>query len=174
MANREATLRKMDSPLARKGGERWRDGEIPDIDWSIIGQVCDGLAFANRPLRAATHRVTREYDLGPRGAFILNVISNGLLYPLELASVFKAGRSLITIELARLTRAGLIVSRPGSKDRRRTELALTALGKVAAQQVRDDMSEIVRTHLRGYSREQILLFCEMLHDVRGNLPTTCR
>ena len=139
---------------------------VDALGWDELGLVCEGLAFAQRPLRAATRGVTRQYGLGPRGAWILNLISTGKVYPLELSDMLKAGRSLITAELARLTEAGLITASPGRHDRRRSELALTSLGQAACQQVRDEMARIVRRNLAGYSAEHVRLFSRMLRDVR--------
>ncbi|MBW8783908.1 MAG: winged helix-turn-helix transcriptional regulator [Novosphingobium sp.] len=164
LIDREATLRRVESPLARKPHT---PADVSDLDWDVIGFVCEGLAFARRALVHGTEPVTRKFALGPRGAWILNCIDNGLVYPFELATVFKAGRSLITVELARLTEAGLITSRPGEQDRRRTELALTAIGKEACDQIRKDTSEMIRTNLAGYTPEQVMLFARMLRDVRG-------
>ena len=136
------------------------------MTWEELGPVFEGLAFAPRPLRAATAQVTSKYDLGPRGAFILSLISGGKKYPLELSEMLKAGRSLITAELARLTEAGLVTATPGQHDRRRSELALTPLGQQECRHVREEMARIVRQNLAAYSVEDLELFARMLRDVR--------
>lgn len=150
---------------------------IDALGWDELGPLLEGLAFTQRPLRAATRQVTRQYNLGPRGAFILSLISGGKIYPLELSDMLKAGRSLITAELARLTEAGLITASPGRHDRRRSELALTPLGQQACQRVRDEMARIVRRNLAGYSAEEVMLFARMLRDVRqleeDEVPVVC-
>ena len=139
---------------------------VAALSWEELSPVLESLAFAQRPLRAATRRITRQYDLGPRGAFILSLISGGKIYPLDLSDMLKAGRSLITAELTRLTEAGLVTATPGRHDRRRSELALTKLGHKACQQVRDEMARIVRRNLAGYSAEEFRLFSRMLREVR--------
>lgn len=139
---------------------------VATLTWEELSPVLEGLAFTQRPLRAATRQVTRQYDLGPRGAFILSLISGGNIYPLDLSEMLKAGRSLITAELSRLTEAGLITASPGRHDRRRSELALTKLGQEACQRVRDEMARIVRRNLAGYSIDDVMLFARMLRDVR--------
>jgi DNA-binding MarR family transcriptional regulator len=106
--------------------------------------------------------VTQRYNLGPRGAWMLNVISHGVAYPLELASVFCVGRSLITAELARLTEAGLVDARPGKTDRRKTELTLTPLGQTASNEIRQEFLEIVRRRLAGFDRKEVRLVAEAL------------
>lgn len=144
-----------------------KGGGIDAMGWDELGLVCEGLAYGARLLRAATVQVTRQYSLGPRGAFILSLISGGARYPLDLAQSLKCGRSLITAELARLTEAGLIAASPGEADRRRTELRLTAKGEAACKQVRGEMERIVRRNLSGYSADDIRQFSRMLRDVRN-------
>lgn len=138
-----------------------------ELDWIDIGLICEGVAFAQRPLREGNSKVTRQYNLGPRGAFILNLLANGILYPLELATALHCGRSLITAELARLTEANLVTSRPGEVDRRRVELTLTPLGEQALAEIRAETSRIIRTNLAGYSPEEVRKFGAMLRAVRG-------
>ncbi len=142
-------------------------GSSQALSQAELLRVSEGLAFAMRPLRAATGEVTGKYSLGPRGAWILSLISGGACFPLELSLALKTGRSLITAELARLTEAGLITARADEKDRRRSVLALTPLGQAACQQVRDKMSRIIRENLSGYSADEIRLFSRMLRAVRG-------
>ena len=140
--------------------------EAESLGWNELGLVAEGLAYAQRPLRAATRQVTQHYDLGPRGAWILSLISGGRCYPLDLSKALKAGRSLITAELVRLTRAGLVTATADSEDRRRSQLALTPLGQQACERVRAEMARIVRRNLSAYSPDQVRLFISMLRDVR--------
>ena len=111
--------------------------------------------------------MTERYDLGPRGAWILNLISSGVVHPTDLSTMFAVGRSLITAELVRLTEAGLIVARPGEQDRRRSELALTPAGEVASRQIRERIAAIIHENLRDYSADEMRKFARMLRDVRG-------
>jgi DNA-binding MarR family transcriptional regulator len=138
------------------------------LGWDDLGLLAEGVAFASRPLKLATHTVTQRFNLGPRGAWILNLISNGVVHPTVLSTVFQVGRSLITAELVRLTDAGLIVAQPGQDDRRRSELALTPAGEAACRQIREDISTIFLDNLRGYSADEIRKFTRMLRDVRGD------
>lgn len=138
-----------------------------ELDWFDIGFLCEGIAFAQRPLREGNEKIIKQYNLGPRGAFILNLLANGLLYPLELANALCCGRSLITAELSRLTDAGLVTSRPGAIDRRRTELTLTALGEEALAQIRNETSRIIRENLGAYTPDEIRKFGIMLRAIRG-------
>jgi DNA-binding MarR family transcriptional regulator len=162
-------LQRMRSTLGDHPAEGERAADEAELTWDDFGLVSEGLAFAVRPLRRATVEITRRYDLGPRGAWMLNLINNGLRYPTEISAMFSVGRSLITAELARLTEAGLVTSRPGEQDRRKTELALTAEGEAACAAIRDSVAEIIRTHLAGYSNADIRKFAQMLRDVRGDI-----
>ena len=136
------------------------------MGWDELGVVCEGLAYGQRLLRAATRQVTRQYSLGPRGAFILNLVSLGARYPLDLANAMKCGRSLITAELTRLTEAGLVATKVGETDRRRSELTLTEEGEDACQRVRSEMERLLRRTLSAYSAKEVRLFSRMLRDVR--------
>jgi DNA-binding MarR family transcriptional regulator len=152
--------------LTASEGGQVLTASIDTMGWDELGVVCEGIAYASRLLRAATWPVTRQYSLGPRGAFILNLVSLGARYPLDLANAMKCGRSLITAELTRLTDAGLIVAKPGEKDRRRSELALTAAGEEACQRVRREMERLLKHTLAAYSPDEVRLFSRMLRDVR--------
>ena len=131
--------------------------------------MCQGLAFAQRPLLAATKDVTARHSLGPRGAWLINLISAGVVFPHELSEVMGIGRSLMSAELARLTEAGLIESTPGATDKRRTELALTAMGKAEHKVIRSEIERIVRAALADYSADEVRLLSRMLRDLRQNV-----
>ena len=88
-ARRDDILRKL------KRGTRDKSRTTPAalhepglLDWDELGLLAEGLAFASRPLKRATWDVTERYDLGPRGAWILNLISNGLVHPTDLSTIF--------------------------------------------------------------------------------------
>lgn len=158
---RGETMRKIVSSFA---------GELKtgELDWEDIGFISEGLAFAQRPLQEGKERITRQYNLGPRGAFILNLLANGLMYPLDLANALCCGRSLITAELARLTEGGLVATRPGRVDRRRTELTLTPAGEAATREIRTETSRIILTNLAAYTPDEIRKFALMLRAVRSD------
>jgi DNA-binding MarR family transcriptional regulator len=134
--------------------------ELPDV-----APIIEGLVFAGRPIDQATQSVTSQYDLGPRGCYILSAINSGITYPLELASLLRIGRSLVTAELNRLSAAGLITSAPGKDDRRRSELSLTATGRRASAEVSKRLDQTIRGNLAGYTDEEVRLFSRMLADV---------
>ena len=169
-ADIDKTLR-FSSDLNRRTPERPAKAEGAAFDTDEVAFLAEGLAFGQRALQAATAPVTQRYDLGPRGAWILNVISHGIAYPLELASVFCVGRSLITAELARLSDAGLIESRPGKDDRRKTELTLTDLGKQASDEVRREFSAIVHRRLAGFDAAEVRVAAEVLRALARETET---
>jgi DNA-binding MarR family transcriptional regulator len=161
-SQREKTLSRFSSELNRSTPARKAKPGDAELGRQEIEFLAEGLAFGPRALHAATSKVTQHYNLGPRGAWILNVISNGIAYPLELATVFCVGRSLITAELARLTEAGLVDARPGKDDRRKTELTLTPLGEQATGEIRAEMMAIVRRRLAGFDSQEVRLVAEAL------------
>ena len=132
--------------------------------------MCDGLAYALLPLRVATRGVTHRYDLGPRGAWILTLISSGVSLSKDLADALKTSRALIAIELKRVMKARLVVSKPGAKDKRESLLTLTPLGMAACQHIRNEMARIIRRNLAGYSVEEFRLIARALRDVRQIVP----
>jgi DNA-binding MarR family transcriptional regulator len=136
------------------------------LTWDDIGLLCHGLVFAQRPILAATKDVTERNSLGPRGAWLLNLISAGVNFPHELSEVMGIGRSLMSAELARLTDAGLIVSKPGATDKRRTELALTDKGEAEHKVIHAEIERILRAGLANYSPDEVRLVTRMLRDMR--------
>lgn len=167
---REVLGRIEGKPLAPQA-PRAVPGDGPtSMPWEELGLVVEGLALGQRPIRAAAAAVTKRNGLGPRGAYILSLISGGVVYPNELALALKIGRSLITAELTRLTEAGLVTAEPGETDRRRSRLSLTAEGQAACEEVRAAMRAFVTRNLAAYSAEDIRLFIRMLRDVRQLAP----
>ena len=143
----------------------------PELTWEEIGYICEGLVLAPRPQKAATQSITEQYSLGPRGAWITQLISLGeVVFPLDLTKFFQIGRSLITAELTRLSDAGLIAYRKSDKDGRRVELTLTPLGEKVQRRVKAELANLVTRQLASYTREQALLFGRMLHDFGAIAP----
>jgi DNA-binding MarR family transcriptional regulator len=142
----------------------------PVGEWDEIGRLVEGLAYAQRPIFAAVRGITKELGLGPRGAFILNLVSDGVEFPNELATKIRASRSLITADLNRLIHAGLIDSTTDADDKRMTRLKLTDAGLKICSGIRDEMARIVTRNLSGYSAAELRLFSEMLQSVRRLEP----
>jgi DNA-binding MarR family transcriptional regulator len=142
------------------------------LSWDEIGYLTEGFSFASRPMKLASENITAEFSLGPRGAWIMILIKNGQVYPLDLANVFRIGRSLITAELIPLTDARLITYRKSAGDKRRVELALTPLGERAVVRIREGITRLVLHRLSGYTREEVLLCARLLHDFISSVPGT--
>jgi DNA-binding MarR family transcriptional regulator len=137
------------------------------LAWGDIAFLVHGMAFASGPLHRATDGVTERYDLGPRGTWMLNLVSNGFNHPHELAEMLRIGRSLVSAELARLTEAGLIVAHQGKGDRRRSELALTPCGETALKEVRAELAQLVTDSLGHYAPEELRLCGRILADMQS-------
>lgn len=152
----------------RKRIARLRTGPVESgpLTWADIAFLVHGMAFAPAPLHRATNGVTERHDLGPRGTWVLNLISIGLVHPHELAEMLRIGRSLMSAELTRLTEAGLITSRQLPSDRRRSELALTSAGEAALKEVRDELARLVTESLGHYSPEELRLCGRILADMQ--------
>ena len=136
------------------------------LTWEEIGVLCEGLSLASRPMGLAVKEITEEYSLGPRGAWITILITTGQIYPLDLAKLFRVGRSLITAELARLADAGLLEYEQNAQDGRRTMLKLTTRGNTVQRRVKEELSKLVLRRFAAYTREEVLLCARMLHDFR--------
>ncbi len=162
-AHRDEILGRLKTPF----GQGTARPDSAPLDWDDIGYLSHGLVFGNRPLLQATRPVTERYSLGPRGGWMLNLISGGLVHPHELSDVLQIGRSLVSAELARLVEAGLIESRTGSRDRRRSELALTDEGNKALAEIRAELFRILTEALAGYSPAQVRMLATMLHELRA-------
>jgi DNA-binding MarR family transcriptional regulator len=139
---------------------------LKELSWEEIGFILEGLVIAPRPMKAITRDITEEYSLGPRGAWIVVLISIGeVVFPLDLTKYFQIGRSLISAELTRLSAAGLITYQKNENDGRRVELTLTRVGETVQRRVKADLAKLVTRRLASYTRDQVLLFGRMLHDI---------
>jgi DNA-binding MarR family transcriptional regulator len=145
--------------------KKTRPSKPLELSWEEIGLFAQGLSFASRPIADATKRITEEYGLGPRGAWILHLIAGHLVtYPLDLTNFFRIGRSLITAELTRLTEAGLVTYLKRTDDRRRFELHLTPLGEKVEARVQEELTKVILDRFSSYSREEVLFCSRMLND----------
>jgi DNA-binding MarR family transcriptional regulator len=134
------------------------------LSWEEIGLISEALTLSSRSLRNVTQDITDEYMLGPRGAWMVHLISAGRIFPSDLTQVSYCGRSLITAELTRLTDAGLITYRKSANDGRRVELALTPIGRTVERRVRETLSKFILQRLSAYTREEVLLCTRMLRE----------
>lgn len=135
------------------------------LSWEEVGLIAQGLTLASRPLKSATRNVTGAYGLGPRGAWILRLIETGqVVHPLDITNFFHISRSVITEELAQLTKSRLIAYRKSNEDRRRVELTLTRLGEAASLRVQEALKALIVERLSAYSRDDVLQFSRILRS----------
>jgi DNA-binding MarR family transcriptional regulator len=140
-----------------------KTGVHPRLSAKETGLIAQGFTLANRALRHTTSGVTEEYNLGPRGAWIVRLIAGGkVIHPLDVTNFFEISRSVISDELARLLKSRLIVYRKSRRDGRRVELALTPLGEKVSRRVRKEIAELITSRFSSYSREEVLRFGRML------------
>ena len=153
--------------------ERPAAGRVP-LSLEEMGKLCQLITAAQRELRGATRGIAEEFSLGHRGAWIIGMISKGIVFPSDLTDMMRISRSLMAAELERLVQAGLITSRKNERDGRRLELALTPLGEGANDRLGRDIDRMFQERLSSYSREQILLCMRILTDVSagGNLKVS--
>jgi DNA-binding MarR family transcriptional regulator len=133
-----------------------------------IAHFCSVLGVAPRQLATARDAVTSEFDLGPRGAWMLGMIEVGIDSPSKLADALRIGRSLATTEINRLSDAGLIEARRGAGDGRRSELTLTPRGRKANDRLRRALAALIGERLGHYSRDELMLCARILLDLSGS------
>ena len=134
------------------------------------GLIAQGFTLANRLLRKTIGGVNLEYNLGPRGTGIVRLIARGnVIHPLDVTNYFDISSSVISDELTRLLESRLIVCRKSRRDRRRVELALTALGEKVSRRVRREIGQMITQRFSSYPRNEVLSFGRMLdHFIFAN------
>jgi DNA-binding MarR family transcriptional regulator len=135
-----------------------------------IAHLCSVIGVAPRQLMIARETVTSEFDLGPRGAWMLGMIEVGIDSPSKLADALRIGRSLATTEINRLCDAGLIEATRGAGDGRRSQLTLTARGRKVNDRLRRALAEFIGQRLGHYSRGELMLCARILRDLSGDAP----
>lgn len=135
-----------------------------------IAHLCSVIGVAPRQMAVAREAVTEEFDLGPRGAWILGMIEVGIDSPSGLADALRIGRSLATTELNRLSDAGLIEAERGEGDGRRLKLRLTPRGCAANDRLRHALAAFIGQRLGHYSRDELMLCARILRDLAGGAP----
>ena len=140
---------------------------IANISAGEAGFFFGALAAARDRMGEVTQDLAREYGLGPRGPWIVALISRRPISPYEVASMLNIGRSLVTAELTQLQEAGLVHYERSTSDRRRVELSLTPEGFVLANRVSDGLVALLQGRLKRYSKKHLALVGQMLTDLAG-------
>jgi DNA-binding MarR family transcriptional regulator len=117
--------------------------------------------LAQRELLAAAKGIRDEFDLGPRGTWILGLIATGRIKTqADVVKRYKLGRSIIAEEMALLTKAGLVACTPHESDRRQITVSLTESGVRA------------NTRMGRQTRKVYLRRSSLLHWSLGGLGTS--
>lgn len=138
------------------------------LDRDEISQFCNLVGMAPRVLAASRGAVTEKYDLGPRGAWILGLTQRGINSPSKLTEVLCIQRSLVTLELSRLSDAGLVTTSRNPEDGRRLVVKLTAKGRRVCQELEDAVEEFVLGRFAGLEREELLALLRALRSFVGS------
>jgi len=140
------------------------------FDAEVVSVFCQAVSASRHQLRNAVRGITNDYDLGPRGPWIIGIVGKQPTSPHQLADFLAVGRSMITAELARLADAGLIEQARVESDARRSLISLTPLGMQVMERLARDVGAFLAQRLRGYSREEVMLCARMLTAFSSNTP----
>ena len=139
------------------------------VTWSEIGRLAEAITFARTQLFAPAQGIREAHRLGPRGIWILGLISSGRIrFQSDIAKLWNLARSMVTEEMNRLIEAGLVATRPDDADRRQIRLELTAKGHQVNDQLGSAFAEVINTRLAGYSHEDLALCIRLLDDLAGS------
>jgi DNA-binding MarR family transcriptional regulator len=130
--------------------------------WDDMRTILAGIATAWKRIYLVTRRAADRYGLGPRGAWILMLVSEGSTSPSDIAKVMRVGPGLVTIDLNRLVKQKLLLYRKSPTDGRRIDLALTPRGTQVCWKIRHELAELADYALAGYGSDERQLFAQML------------
>ncbi|MFX1673751.1 MarR family transcriptional regulator [Paraburkholderia sp. A2WS-5] len=88
--------------------------------------------------------------------------------PNEMSRVLSYDTGSMTRMLDRLEKKGFLVRQRSHADRRVVELALTPLGRDAAQQLPDLVASVVNDQLRGFSADEVTTLVSLLQRFIAN------
>jgi DNA-binding MarR family transcriptional regulator len=122
--------------------------------------------LAQRELLAAAKGIRDEFDLGPRGTWILGLIATGRIKTqADVVKRYKLGRSIIAEEMALLTKAGLVACTPHESDRRQITVSLTESGVRANTRMGEAMAARLADRLGKYTLGDLLFCTGLLEDL---------
>lgn len=122
--------------------------------------------LAQRELLAAAKGIRDEFDLGPRGTWILGLIATGRIKTqADIVKRYKLGRSMIAEEMALLTKAGLVACTPHESDRRQITVSLTEWGVRANTRMGEAMAARLAERLGKYTLGDFLFCTGLLEDL---------
>jgi DNA-binding MarR family transcriptional regulator len=88
--------------------------------------------------------------------------------PNEMSRVLSYDTGSMTRMLDRLEKKGFLVRQRSHADRRVVELALTPLGRDAAQQLPERMASVMNEQLRGFSADEVTTLVSLLQRFIAN------
>ena len=88
--------------------------------------------------------------------------------PNEMSRVLSYDTGSMTRMLDRLEKKGFLVRQRSHADRRVVELALTPLGRDAAQQLPDRIAAVMNDQLRGFSADEVTTLINLLQRFIAN------
>lgn len=148
--------------MIRKGAS------IPALGDGEVTRFCQAIGLAPRAMGRGAEEFVKRYDLGRRGVWIMGLISVGIDSPSGLSDALCIRRSLLSAELARLAKAGLVSSEKDSSDGRRLRIELTREGKAANSRLQKSLNKFVNENLAGFSKEDVLLCSRVLLAFAGS------
>jgi DNA-binding MarR family transcriptional regulator len=92
--------------------------------------------------------------------------------PNEMSRVLSYDTGSMTRMLDRLEKKGFLARQRSVADRRVVELTLTPLGRDAAQQLPDLISQVLSDQLRGFSADEVTTLVRLLQRFIANDPAT--
>lgn len=130
------------------------------ISPTVVGRFAEAIRLAQRELLSAAQGVRDDYELGPRGTWIIGLIATGRVKTQsDVVKRYDVGRSIIAEEMAQLTKSGLVRCEPSASDRRHLDLMLTPLGEQANRRMGEALVQRFEERLGGAYSGQDIDFC---------------
>jgi DNA-binding MarR family transcriptional regulator len=137
-----------------------------DIPWSDIGRFAEAIMLAQRELLAAARDIRDEFELGPRGTWILGLLATGrVTTQADVVRRYKVARSIIAEEVSLLAKADLVACIPHDEDRRQISLRITKLGIAANGRMGEAMAARMAERLNRYTRADLMFCTGLLEDL---------
>ncbi|AWZ47943.1 MarR family transcriptional regulator [Clostridiaceae bacterium 14S0207] len=89
----------------------------------------------------------------------------------ELADKIKVKPATMTVTLNRMEKNNLIYRKPDEKDQRTTRVHITEKGKRICNEVKIIMEDLEKDCLKGFTEEEKISLCNLLHKIKDNLDT---
>ena len=129
---------------------------------AAVRDIIEQVSAISRRMLSLSQPYAAQYDLAPRGLWVLGRIRDGMVHPGDLAREFHVGPSLVTAETQRLIAAGLVTSEADPRDARRSRLALTAQGDALYTTMWADLTGAMGQSLGRCAPEERVVFLKVL------------